>query len=470
MANLAQFVDSYYRGGSELANWLTESLPILTQGPSIQQLDTINEYLNAVEKVLSGIHQSIHNILGIPVQSQVIEPTAIRGDLRFLVDSYYRHGNELLSSLRQNLPSIAAGGSIDLLDTINTSIIRETNVISKITQQIHDVLNANLLDREVLRYRFVLRMAEVVEQRGNPRTSYEAKNILERWLLNLANDKESGSDPIFSKRKLEDTYPATEKMRSEFIEKKIDPNQRVPLVLRLGREYLATTQIPRVNVCRTQNRSVNVAEFSFTFPEERMKLLSSLATASAICPMVVRYACLLPRGQQWAIPGPIYRHLVDNYGVTIEGFASPLNSQIITLRKSGLGFCSLFPDVDGPFGSVGDFFQTNLTGRSVIANPPFVPAIMDRMVQRINQVCEEGSVRFFVVVPEWTDAEFYLGLLKSSHRLYDFQLPGGSYYYVDLEGNRVSAKFNSHFFVIGTSDYQDNYRQLQEDLMRIYQQ
>ena len=483
MTDLAQLVDSYYRGGSELANWLQESLPILTRGPSIQQLDAINDYLTAVEKVLSQIHRSIHDLLGVPVGPQGPEPTT-KGDLRFLVDSYHRRGNELLISLQRNLPSLAAGASLELLDTVDTSISKTARAISELTRQIHEVLNTNLLDREVLRYRFVLRMAEVAGQGEVARLDYEAKNILERWLLNLANDKESAKltsahaelrDAIFSQRKLEDNYPATEKMRSEFKEKQIDPARHVPLILKLGREYLAVAQPPRVTRCRVEGKSVEVAEFKFIFPEERIRLLLSLAPASLICPMVVRYASLLPRGQQWAIPGPVYEYLVAQHGVTIEGFASPLNSRIITLTpltREQLGFASLFPETDAPFGSIGDFFQADFTGKSVMANPPFVPAVMDRMARKINQSCQEaqGSVRFFVVVPEWTDAQFYLDLMKSPCRLFDFQLPGGHYYYVDLEGNRVSVKFDSHFFVLGTPDHRADYSRLRDHLLQIYQQ
>uniref|UniRef100_A0A6C0IXR1 PCIF1 WW domain-containing protein n=1 Tax=viral metagenome TaxID=1070528 RepID=A0A6C0IXR1_9ZZZZ len=472
MTDLAQLVDTYYRSVNELANSLEQSLPVLTRGPSIQDLESISDYLNAVEKILSQVHQSIHDRLGIPVPAKSAQQTLLRGDLRFLIDAYYRNGTELVTSLRRDLPVLASGASIELLDKIDRSIYQAAQMISGLTRQVHEVLEANLLDREVLRYRFVLAMSEVASKGEDARTSYEAKNILERWLLNLANDKDpSAPDPIFSVGKLADNYPATEKMRAEFREKKIDPERRVPQILKLGREYLTVTQVPKTSKCRVDGRKISVAEFSFTYPEDRVQLLLSKAPASLICPMVVRYACLLPRGQQWATPSAVYEYLVTNYGVSVEGFASPLNSRIITLSQPGLGFCSLFPDTDAPFGSLGDFFQADFTGRSVMANPPFVPAVMDRMVQKIeDQINRGGSVRFFVVVPEWTDAQFYLDMMKSPHRLFDFQLPGNHYYYVDLEGNRISVKFNSHFFVLGTPDHRGDYSRLRDDLLRIYEQ
>lgn len=468
---MSELVQSYYQGGSELASWLEANLPILSQSPTVHQLDTINEYLLTVQKILSEIHRAIHEHFSVPLVAVAGGPPVARGDLRFLVGAYYRHGMQLLSSLQQNLPLLAAGASINLLDELQASIDREIEAISGTLRLIHEVLQANLLDREVLRYRFVLRMAEVVEQGLDRRFGYEARSILERWLLNLANDKQPG-DAIFSLPKLEEHYPATEKMRSEFREKKIDPSQRVPLVLQLGREYLTVTLPPRVRKCQVAPSRVEVSEFNFSYPRARLELLSSLAPASAICPMVVRYACLLPRGQQWSLPDRVYEYLVDYYGVTVEGFASPLNSRIITLGRPGLSFCSLFPDTDAPFGSIGDFFEVDLIGRSVVVNPPFVPAVMDRMLLKIERDCavalaQQASIRFFVVVPEWADAEFYLGLMKSPYRLFDFQLPGGSYHYLDLEGGRIPVKFNSHIFVVGTQ--QGNYQPLRTQLLQVYE-
>ena len=47
-------------------------------------------------------------------------------------------------------------------------------------------------------------------------------------------------------------------------------------------------------------------------------------------------------------------------------------------RGSFERFCSAFADVDAPFGSCGDFFSARFAEGSYEANPPFVPALIDR--------------------------------------------------------------------------------------------
>jgi hypothetical protein len=76
--------------------------------------------------------------------------------------------------------------------------------------------------------------------------------------------------------------------------------------------------------------------------------------------------------------------MVKNHGVTIEGFASPFNSQIIRFSDKDLPmqFCSLFPDVDAIFGSIGSFFDNEFAGTKVTINPPFILDIMNRTADK----------------------------------------------------------------------------------------
>jgi hypothetical protein len=71
-----------------------------------------------------------------------------------------------------------------------------------------------------------------------------------------------------------------------------------------------------------------------------------------------------------ALCPPVFACLQRSWGVHCEGFASPLNASLPS-------FCSAFPDVDAPFGSLGSFFSlalaqppTLLSG-SFELNPPF---------------------------------------------------------------------------------------------------
>ena len=401
-------------------------------------------------------------------------------DLARLVNSYYQKSVELANFLNQNAPLLTRGASVPQLDAMNTYINGASVALTEIHGAIHRALApaGPHLDQEVTRYRYVLAMADAIGRGLNQRQDDEAKNALERWLINLANDKQSSDrDPIFSLQKLEDNYPPTIKLRSELQEKKI-PSDRLSLVLQLGREYLGLKSYPKVRSCEITVEGVQVGEYKFPLPTERGVLLLTRAQGNnaLVCTMIVRYACLLQRGQQWSIPTPVYRYFVEQHGVTIEGFASPINSRILTLNRADLNFCSLFPDTDAPFGSLGDFFQVDFTGKHIVANPPFVPAVMDRMLLKINESCRQaaakgGYVRFFVIVPEWIKppAEFYVGLMNSPYCVFDFQLPGGSYYYVDLSGARIAVKFHSHIFILSVN-VEEDYSNLPTSLLRVYQQ
>lgn len=85
-----------------------------------------------------------------------------------------------------------------------------------------------------------------------------------------------------------------------------------------------------------------------------------------------------------------------------ECFASPFNS---TLSRYYSAFPS--PDLDGHFGSCGDFFQTPLTDLGpgwFEINPPFSPFVMTKMAKRIielveKQVRNDVDVTCIVIIP-----------------------------------------------------------------------
>ncbi len=70
-----------------------------------------------------------------------------------------------------------------------------------------------------------------------------------------------------------------------------------------------------------------------------------------IVAMLLRYDSILSdNGNFWSLDPEICKILTESYGVTVEGFSSPLNNNFST-------FCSLFQDVDAPFGSIGNFYK-----------------------------------------------------------------------------------------------------------------
>ena len=383
-----------------------------------------------------------------------------------LVDQYYQRAERLRLFLQSNNNRILSGMTTPDLALLNTSV---NNLSDELDQTHQSIIALTKLSQEFSRYRYVMRMLEEMQRGLNSKQQYEGRNILERWLINLAND----SEPIFSERKLAENYPATEKMRQEMQEKGIGSEQKVDRILQLGREYVRLPEIPVVNNVRMVGGGIQVDDKLFELEPRRMQLLLRLdPSVEKLAVVLVRYASLLPYGQQWSIPKVVYQYLVNRYGASVEGFASPINSQIITVR-SDLKFCSLFPDIDSPYGSIGSFFNPELDtyfyNRTTVINPPFVPAVLDRMAARVNQLCDNATepVRFFVWVPDWTDAEWFGALMNSRHRVFETRLNRGNYYYTDVEGKRIPANFPSHIFVLAVN-FTDDYRDLTRKLLELY--
>lgn len=139
---------------------------------------------------------------------------------------------------------------------------------------------------------------------------------------------------------------------------------------------------------------------------------------------------------QAACPESVFDVLKDYLGVTHELFASPLNCFFAS-------YCSAFADTDAPFGSCGSFWTfdplRHLSGSSALprggsyqANPPFVPSIMDAMVDRIHALLDASAIvpshprhstlssntppvplSFTVVVPGWLEDAAYQKLCRS---------------------------------------------------------
>ena len=317
-------------------------------------------------------------------------------------------------------------------------------------------------NQEVSRWHHIKCIMNEAEKGLSYKEKGELKTIFERWILTLANDVEEGEDIIFSKRKISLNYPATAKMLEELKAKKIpSPQSRYNPILNYGNRYIALKSYPKSKLpVILDNNTVQIGDYTRTFPPGNLKILLSMNNNPEVLgAMIMRYACTLMGGRQWTSPLDIYRYVVDRYKVTVEGFASPMNAQILFLSHQNSGdlkYCSIFPETDAPYGSMGDFFKVDLVGKHVFANPPRIDNIILPVVQRMIQTCERASdsfVRFIVEVPEWTDAEYYTTLMNSSFKVFDHSFGKGQHYFVDTTDKfkKSIAYFNTHLFVLSVN-------------------
>ena len=142
--------------------------------------------------------------------------------------------------------------------------------------------------------------------------------------------------------------------------------------------------------------------------------------------LLARYSVLEGYGWQAAVAQPVLAAMNKHFGVSVECFSSPLNSYMPT-------FCSLFPDTDAQFGSLGSFFDFNPLEGSFEANPPFVMPLMIKMVKHIEQLLSAatGPMSFAVVVPAWEDDAHWPLLVGSAFTTGSFTVLAADHSYCD---------------------------------------
>ena len=124
-----------------------------------------------------------------------------------------------------------------------------------------------------------------------------------------------------------------------------------------------------------------------------------------------RLWCLLQRYQSFfgpnqyegimlhgSLPTSVFQCLHQEFGVTMECFASPLNC----FYKQ---YLSAFADTDSFFGSSGPILQFFPVSGSFEANPPFCEELMEAMVEHFEKLLAQATepLSFIIFVPEWRD-------------------------------------------------------------------
>ena len=142
--------------------------------------------------------------------------------------------------------------------------------------------------------------------------------------------------------------------------------------------------------------------------------------------VLARYSVLEGYGWQAAVAQTVLRALQKDFGVSVECFSSPLNSYLPS-------YCSLFPDTDAHFGSIGSFFDLDPSEGSFEANPPFVTSLMVQMVARMEHLLSAatGPMSFAVVVPAWVEDPHWDLLTSSRFNRGHFTVAAAEHSYCD---------------------------------------
>lgn len=147
---------------------------------------------------------------------------------------------------------------------------------------------------------------------------------------------------------------------------------------------------------------------------------SSLLFTQALFSLLCRYDSLAGAGLQSSLTGDVFDVLLKHFSCHMECFASPLNSRYGN-------FCSAFPDVDGPFGSMGSFFEypfssmiSNGGGGCFQANPPFVADLIHEMVHTMEYHLKQTEPQkqpllFIIFIPKWEHTVGYERVKQSKY-------------------------------------------------------
>jgi hypothetical protein len=208
-------------------------------------------------------------------------------------------------------------------------------------------------------------------------------------------------------------------------------------------------------------------KFNKSIESDRAKVLLKTGSLEQIIIMMMRYAFISIRGShQWSCPQILYSNLIKYYDIQIEGFGSPLNSQMMMLKFYSLSnsfpqsFCSLFPDTDKIFGSLGNFFKQDFRGKRVFINPPFIPSMIIKIHQMLENFLNENEKGLYIIdIPEWPEENCYKNLMSSKFLKYHHTFEKGEHYYMHGE-KKINPTFKSTFFLLSGLDVKNDLNKL----------
>ncbi len=322
------------------------------------------------------------------------------------------------------------------------------------------------LVNEYRQWRLTDRIIEIMDEYDAP-DRHEKRAALERYLMASANAPPTNYYPQWATIYREPRGKDIDKFRQELLDqdrKKQYQNEINDMVHQIIQEIGMTVvnqgdSVPqelleemRQNPPVCTNKFARFGEYSETDKEQALGRMINVGGPEATLKVLLRYAALGAYSSSWGIPFNAARRLHKNYEVEIEGFASPLNSRLMGL--DGV-FCSLFPDVDKPFGSIGSFFKVGQTakGGAWMINPPYIEDILLQAAEIVlERAAKEKDYEAYFMAPVWNDCKAYK-MLESSSYLVAFQKSEKSdFRSEDSLGKQMTGAATAFFGITGSTD------------------
>jgi hypothetical protein len=298
-------------------------------------------------------------------------------------------------------------------------------------------MNSSAWKKDYIRYIRLNLWIDANSQGYNKHQIYELNNCITRFFI-------SRSLPDADENKV---YA---KFVQELKDKKLKPCTSLREFEKYSEVYVPSHFDVTVN---TDNVLFVCGEFEGEITRERYEVLRVVGSDEEILCMLLRYTTFSSGSFGWQVPLKVYKCLHEKHGLTLEGCASPINSQMKLIDCFGGRYCSPFIE-DGIFGSMGSIFDTDLEGEIVLLNPPFVEDFMLYLAKKVIEVLDLAvkSTTIIFVTPQWVDAESHMLLSNCKWLINKYDLLKGRYGYAEsTKGCIIKATFNSTVFVLSTT-------------------
>ena len=311
------------------------------------------------------------------------------------------------------------------------------------------------------------------------KNNMEWRNIIERFLNNIANTNSNG-DIIFKSVKNDNRI--FKALLDEMIEKHINnAGDLLKEIYNIVNNFNININYQEMESFKFDDNVIYYKDKMFNVNPRIIKILTlnskkydkdSNPLVHILC-MIIRYEAMLSGSQHWNIPYNYYKYVNEMYNVKVEGFSSPLNSQLLLVDNNSY-FCSLFYDVDKYFGSIGSFFDLDIVKYyeeykkkhgeylSISINPPYVEILIEKMVETINKwILLIPKIRFFVGLPYWTNFKPIDDINENKLIKYKKIFKKGDYYYEGKFGEITTQIYSTGkskyiFWVISNFDLLKN--------------
>lgn len=290
---------------------------------------------------------------------------------------------------------------------------------------------------------------DVNSKNYKPKQIYELNNCITRYFLSISlpsPDRESNKDRCYRK--------FLQELKDKRLEEKTDIRHFEFTMDTIVTPTTFNVSLGRKGTVDEGNVFIKCGNMGDIIPRDRYEILRAMSSDEDIVCMLMRYATFAGGSFSWQVPFKVYERLYDKHGLTLEGCASPINSQLQLVSPFRGRYCSAFKE-DQVFGSIGSIFNIDLEGEFALLNPPFVEDFMLFLVNKVIKTLNSANIKTTIifVVPAWADSKPHIDLSKSKWLRARYDLTPGDYHYEDsLTNKAVRAKFGSTVFVLSNKD------------------